>query len=233
MKRRLRIISYLIASYMTMAIIGEEISAHAINSNMIDCDENIALEQRINIIDNVDTEDATDFNIKLDNRFVLDFESIDHQEDAVLVNQEITKSELDNVQIVRTYSNDDGTVVNDIVNINYSTTRSLDGDITVQRSSNAAGFTTVSLIATFDWYEDGLYSYVQCSSMAAWYTSTAFSNVVCQYFNQNKSNGYVKIGKAFAEVSYKFYNKDYPAQATNDTFKITCTDTGTVSDNGH
>lgn len=232
MKKRLRIISYLIASCITVATISGGMNAYATNLEMVNCYDN-ALEQMINITNNMDTEDETDFNIKLDNRFVLEFESLDKQENAILTNQEVTNLESNNVQIVRTYLSDDGNTVNDIVNIIYSKTRSTDGDITVQRSSNAAGFTTVSLSATFDWYLDGLYSYVQCSTMAAWYTSTAFSNVVCQYFNQNKSNGYLKMGKAFAEVSYKFYNKDYPAQATNDTFKITCTDTGTVSDNGN
>ncbi|MBP1566587.1 MAG: hypothetical protein J6A58_12645 [Oscillospiraceae bacterium] len=58
-------------------------------------------------------------------------------------------------------------------------------------------------------------------------------DVVCQYFNRSRSEGVVSIGKAYAQVSYKFYNSLIPVQSSSGKFKITCSDEGTISDNGN
>lgn len=42
---------------------------------------------------------------------------------------------------------------------------------------------------------------------------------------------YLSIGKAKAQVKYYFYNPVIPVQYQDGTFKITCTDSGTISDN--
>lgn len=42
---------------------------------------------------------------------------------------------------------------------------------------------------------------------------------------------YVSIGKATAQVEYYFYNSAVPFQYQEGTFKITCSDSGTISDN--
>ncbi len=50
-------------------------------------------------------------------------------------------------------------------------------------------------------------------------------------WEKSYTKDYVKIGKAKAQVKYYFYNSVFPAQYQDGTFKITCTDSGTISDN--
>lgn len=57
------------------------------------------------------------------------------------------------------------------------------------------------------------------------------ANVVASTWETSRTEDYVSIGKAYSQVNYYFYNSQFPAQYTDGTFKITCTDSGTISDN--
>lgn len=57
------------------------------------------------------------------------------------------------------------------------------------------------------------------------------SNVRVSTWECSYTSDYVKIGKATAKVKYYFYNSKVPVQHQNGTFKITCSDSGTISDN--
>jgi len=46
-----------------------------------------------------------------------------------------------------------------------------------------------------------------------------------------KTSGTVSLGKASAWVKYQMYNSQIPAQYRKGTFKITCSDTGSIGDN--
>lgn len=57
------------------------------------------------------------------------------------------------------------------------------------------------------------------------------SRVAVSTWNESYTTNYVSVGKAKAQVEYFFYNSLIPAQYQEGTFKVTCTDTGTISDN--
>ena len=116
----------------------------------------------------------------------------------------------------------------DIVEISKGVTRSDVGEDIVTRETNVNNFSTVGITATFDWNNYNSTRKVQCSAMTAWHSTP--SGVTCQYFNKSKSNGYVTLGKAYAKVEYKFYNTAIPVNAYSGYFKISCSDTGTISD---
>lgn len=121
---------------------------------------------------------------------------------------------------------DDGTIVTDTI-----TTLSTDGSTTTTRTKAISGWGSITIKAGFQWYTSGLFSYVKCTSMTASYTLTA-SSVAVKTWETSYTQDYVSIGKANAKVKYYFYNSSTPSYYKSGTFKITCTSSGTISDNG-
>ena len=169
--------------------------------------------------------------ITTDSGFTIAAEQAEQFENAEILSEEFTNPASNIYELSRTYRLEDGTVAHDILTVTENMTRSANGSNTVTRQTDASNFSTVYICASFDWYTSCLWSYVQCSSMTAYHVDKA-SNVGCERFIKSKSNGYIKSGKAYAQVNYYFYNVNIPVQSSSGTFKITCTDSGTISDNG-
>ena len=173
------------------------------------------------------SSNSSNFSITLEDGLVYEFERLDYGSSMTLVNQSV-QSKNYSTTVVREYRCDDNTTIYDTVEISKGVTRSDVGEDIVTRETNVNNFSTVGITATFDWNNYNSTRKVQCSAMTAWHSTP--SGVTCQYFNKSKSNGYVTLGKAYAKVEYKFYNTAIPVNAYSGYFKISCSDTGTISD---
>ena len=96
-------------------------------------------------------------------------------------------------------------------------------------------FGTISLTATFQLYTDedaGVMGsgYVRCKSMSA--SKTIPSGYTCDVWEKDYEDTYQSFGTAWAQVKYKIYENKDPSNEVKGTFKITCDDTGKISDNG-
>lgn len=199
------------------------LSAAIVLSSFIGC-INVSAE-------NKDEASQEIMSITTDNGLTFMAEQAEQFENAEILCEELTNPVNNVYELNRTYRLEDGTVAHDILTVTENMTRSSNGSNTVTRQTDASNFSTVYICASFDWYTSGLWSYVQCSSMTAYHVDKA-SNVGCERFNKSKSNGYISSGKAYAQVNYYFYNINIPVQSSSVTFKITCSDSGTISDNG-
>ncbi len=128
------------------------------------------------------------------------------------------------------YQQSDGTIITDTLIYSAIAPLSENGSDTVTRIRTISGWGTISITASFDWYTKNLFSYVRCSSMSATYSIN--SGVVVSTWETDHSSEYLSIGKAEASVNYYMYNSAVPFQFQEGTFKITCSDSGTISDNG-
>lgn len=139
----------------------------------------------------------------------------------------------DKITYVENYELEDGTLVTDTFTKTYydDSTRSSSGSDEATRTRTISGKVIITITAKFSWYTKTPFSYVKCDSMSASYTLLN-NNIVNSQFDKSSTTSYVSIGKATAEVEYYFYNKTAPMEHNSGTFKITCTDTGTISDNG-
>lgn len=128
-----------------------------------------------------------------------------------------------------TYVKSDGTKVIDTLSVDIVSTYSLSGTKTATRTREITGWGTVTLTASFAWYTEVPFSYVKCTY--ADYLFSLDSKAALSKVQLSYTKDYVSVGKANAQVSYYMYNKTFPAQFVDDTFRITCTDTGTISTN--
>lgn len=149
-------------------------------------------------------------------------------EDATLIS---TNSYIENDrQITETvYILPDGNTITDVLETSAVAQMSSSGSDTATRTRTITNWGTITITASFTWYTSGNFSYVKCSSMTASYSMK--SNVTRNNWETSYTSDYVSIGKAKAQVDYHFYQTDMPTQYTKGTFKITCTDSGTISDN--
>lgn len=160
--------------------------------------------------------------------------SIDVDEnDPALVDAELIASTIDeeNGRIITTniYEQQDGTIITDELNVSAIATYSKNGSDTATRTRTISGWGSITITASFDWYTKGRFSYVRCSSMSAYYSMNSLA--VNSKWDTSRTSDYVSIGKATAKVSYYFYNKSFPSQYQDGTFKVTCSDEGSISDN--
>lgn len=154
-------------------------------------------------------------------------------EDEALQNAELisenTYIEDDRLITEKVYELADGTTLTDVLNVSAIAAESPSGSDTAVRTRTVSNWGTVTITASFSWYTEGAFSYVKCTSMSA--SRNLESNVTVKTWNPSHTEDYVKIGKAYAQVEYHFYQTNLPTQYTKGTFKITCTDSGTISDN--
>lgn len=127
------------------------------------------------------------------------------------------------------YQQKDGTLITDTFDVSAVATLSKNGTDTATRTRSISGWGTITITAGFQWYTEGLFSYVKCTSMSASYSLA--SKVKVDTWEKSYTKNYVKIGKAKAQVEYYFYNSNAIFQHQSGTFKITCSDSGTISDN--
>lgn len=234
-KNHRKIMSKLIAVSLSLGILSTvSISNHSyalaskdakeiFDTNIGDLDRS---ELKIKRINSLSMNDNSNFTIECDNGIVYDFESINTNSNNILITSNEKMISNNTFEVSRKYLDNYSNTIYDVITI----TRSASGSDVVTRQSRISNFTVVEITATFDWYTSGAFSYVRCSAMTACYTVT--TNLGCSYFNRSKSEGYISLGKAYAQVDYRFYNTQIPVQYQAGTFKITCTDTGTISDNG-
>jgi hypothetical protein len=195
-----------------------------------------ALEQGAQIDFNSE-QYVEDSNVTLSEDKTIDVEQIDNLiciendellEDASLIDEETTKDGKE-ITNTKTYELEDGTKVIDTLSYHENILRSKNGKDTVSRTRTVKDWFSISITATFQWYTEGFFSYVKCNSMSAYYVT--FKSAVKSVFSKTHTTDYKAIGKAKASVEYKFYNLKIPQQYKKGTFTITCTDTGTISDN--
>lgn len=131
------------------------------------------------------------------------------------------------------YQLENGRLVTDTLSVFHS--KSADGSDTATRTLEQSGRFSITITATFKWYDGknslGIpTSYVKCSSMSASYTT--YQDFVNSKFEKSHTSDYIGIGTAYAKVDYYFYSSSAPFLYNEGTFKITCSDEGTISDNG-
>lgn len=112
---------------------------------------------------------------------------------------------------------------------------SKNGTDTATRKRNLGDYGTISVTASFKWYTDpdkgpAGTSYVKCTKMSAKRTGGK-SYVKTSKWKKSYSSKYKAFGKAYAKLEYYLYNGKLPAQYQSGTVKITCSDTGSISDN--
>ena len=141
-----------------------------------------------------------------------------------------TYTQGDKLVKVDVYEQEDGTVITDTLTMNAVSLLSAEGSDEVIRTRNISGWGTITIKARFSWYTEGWFSYVRCDSMTDF--KSLDSRVSVKKWELNYTKDYVPLGKAKAQIEYKLVNPNVPFQFQTGTFKITCTDTGTISDNG-
>lgn len=161
-------------------------------------------------------------------KYSIEIENDSLLEDATLLN--IESDVVDGKLItIKTYELPDGTKVIDTLTVSAVRPYSPSGTDTATRTREISNWGKISLTASFQWYTEGLFSYVKCTSMST--SRSLNANAVVSTWETSRTNDYVSVGKAHAQVKYYFYNSQFPVQYTDGTFKITCTDSGTISDN--
>lgn len=123
----------------------------------------------------------------------------------------------------------DGTIITDRLDVSAVAVTSPSGSDKATRSRTVSNWGTITITASFTWYTSDNFSYVKCSSMTA--SHSLNSNVSVSQWDTGYTSDYISIGKAKAQVEYHFFQTNMPTQYTEGTFKITCTDSGTISDN--
>lgn len=129
---------------------------------------------------------------------------------------------------VKTYIQTDGTTIVDTFTINAANPYSPSGSDTATRTRDISGYASITLTGSFDWYTEGMFAYVRCSSVSA--SKTLHPSAGCSEWETSRTENYVSIGTANASVQYYFYDVNVPFAGKGGTFKITCDDTGKISD---
>lgn len=180
----------------------------------------IMTPSKVFAFDNECYEDRGSYSIELDDT-ILDDSSLISEISYIENNRYITEE---------VYKLSDGTKIIDTMDRSALMLASDSGSDTVTRKRTISSWGTITISATFKWYKDGMFSYVKCSSMSA--SRSLDSKAQVGTWETSRTKDYVAIGKASAQVKYYFYNKQNPTQHQEGTFKVTCTDTGSISDNG-
>lgn len=157
-----------------------------------------------------------------------DIEFDEGLEDAVLTS---SSSYIEDGRLItiKEYLLPDGSTIVDTMSVSAVATLSSEGRDTATRTRKLSDWGTITITATFDWYTEGAFSYVKCVDMDA--TKRLSSGAVASKWEKSSTSDYVSLGKAKAQVSYYIYDKDIPTNHTDGTFTITCSDSGTISDN--
>lgn len=155
--------------------------------------------------------------------------------DGAIVVSEETYEEDGQLITVTKYQTKDGNIVTDTFKRSAVAPLSKEGTDDVERSRDMGDYGVVTIKASFKWYTDpsvGPFgtSYVKCTKMSA--THTGKKDIInVKRWETDYSSEYKAFGKAYAQVSFYMENTRAPMQYQSDTIKITCDDTGAISDN--
>ena len=134
----------------------------------------------------------------------------------------------DRITTVTTYVLADGTeVVETFTRGNNLATRSDFGSDTASRTRTIKDWGSVTVTASFKWEKSKYVSYVECTSVSAKHNLNEDAKI--KKWDVDKTDGKINIGSAKGYVDYHFYNS--LGQYVKGNVKITCTDTGKISDN--
>ena len=133
----------------------------------------------------------------------------------------------DKVVITKLYIDKNGDKVESTLKYDKSIKRSSDeGSTSTEMSKNIDGWGKISLSAKFDWFKQGNFKYVRCSSASG--SFYPLNSSITSRIQTTKTSGYVSIGKA--EAKSVFYLTDKRNGKDRDgQIIITCDDNGSIS----
>lgn len=134
------------------------------------------------------------------------------------------------ITTVKTYELSDGTTVTDTFETGLVLPLSPNGSDTATRTRQVSDWGSVTLTAHFSWWTLIPFAYVECTRASA--SRNLKSGVVVSGWNLTKTQGASSLGTAYAEIYYAFYSAANPIIGISGRLRITCTDTGRISDNG-
>ena len=158
--------------------------------------------------------------------------SIDFEDDLLVGATLLSETqEIINGRIITTsiYELSDGTIMTDIFERAFINARSKNGSDTATRTRKLDEWGSITLTASFKWRTEGMFSYVKCTSASA--SRDLDSNAVVSKWLLTRTEDEVSMGKANATLSYNMYNRQAPFQYRDGSVRITCSDSGTISDN--
>jgi hypothetical protein len=128
----------------------------------------------------------------------------------------------------------DGTELIDEFTVSAFRPFSASGTDTATRTKTISGRGSVTLTASFQW-EPSTYlglpaSRVRCTSASRSYTTSSTFSASVESVDYD--SGWTYIGSSRASVYYNLYMTSNPGVGSYGTLKISCTDTGTISDSG-
>lgn len=134
------------------------------------------------------------------------------------------------VTVKKIYLDKDGDRVESILKYdkpNYNE-RNSSGNTSTTMNKNIEGWGKASLSAEFDWYTQGMYKYIRCSS--AYGSFSPENSNITSYISTTKTSNYVSIGKANATSNFNIKDRRTNKEK-NTTLKIICDDNGNTSTN--
>lgn len=151
-------------------------------------------------------------------------------ESAVLINHNVTYKDSQTVT-TNVYILPDGSTIVDTIQHNFVEFYSKEGSDTVTRTKTLNGWGSLTITASFDWYTKGMFSYVRCSSMTAYFTPNNSHGTVTYDISTSYTSKYVAIGKASATANCTL-SRHYTGELEMNylSFSIECSDEGTISD---
>lgn len=154
---------------------------------------------------------------------------------ATILSEETTIEDGRLITVTR-YLTKDGLLVVDTFERSALMSLSDEGTDTATRTRDLGFFGKVTVTGSFRWYTDksagipGIgVAYVKCTGMSA--SRVVPNNCTCSTWNKDYTAEYKAFGTASAWASYYIYENALPFHYTSGTVKITCSDSGTISDN--
>ena len=136
---------------------------------------------------------------------------------------------------VTKYLTVNGDIITDTFERSAVMALSKNGTDSATRRRDLGDYGTISVTASFQWYTDpnagaiGT-SYVRCTGMSA-ARSGGKDFVKQSKWEKDYSSEYKAFGTAYTKLDYYLYNGNNPLQYQSGTLKITCSDSGSISDN--
>jgi hypothetical protein len=148
-----------------------------------------------------------------------------------------TSQRVENGRLITTttYLLNDGATLTDSLNTPLISLFSNSGTATTTRTRTHSTWGSIDLTGSFSWWRAtgplGLpFAYVEATSVSASRRLSNSSTVVSTW-SSDRDRGAQSVGKAAVWVEYYMYTPTAPMLHWSGTFKITCNDNGTISNN--
>lgn len=99
----------------------------------------------------------------------------------------------------------------------------------VTRTKTLAGWGTLSITAGFEWYTEGMFSYVRCTGMTSSFIPDNDSVMVSGDISTSYTSNYVALGKANASANCTLVRHIFGTELNYLSLVIECSDEGTIS----